>query len=119
MEEVILRIPDHRALSRNQIDRMHWSQYRLAKQDHVILVKSATQKRTPFKNPVSITIEAYYKGKVHVDTSNIDDKFWVDALMHVDILSDDNAICNPEVIKRSHYEAGKDEVVIKIRQIGN
>lgn len=65
-------------------------------------------------SPAVVVIEAYYKGKRGVDTSNIDDKHIVDALMGVGILKDDDPTENPEVIKRSYVESGVDRLDIFI-----
>ena len=65
-------------------------------------------------SPAEVTIEAYYKGRRSVDTSNIDDKMIVDALMKVGILKDDTAYENPTVTKRVFPESKKDELVILV-----
>jgi Holliday junction resolvase RusA-like endonuclease len=80
------------------------------------LVFSYAKKRFEI-NPARVSISAFYKGKRCIDTSNIDDKIFVDALMDVGILKDDTPLENPEVVKRAYSQVGEDYVVITIEEL--
>lgn len=69
--------------------------------------------------PAQITIQAFYKGKRGVDTSNLDDKIIVDAVMNIGIIEDDTARENPRVIKEVFLEAEENKLVITIEKVDN
>ena len=108
-----ITIPDFRAPSRNKTVTAHWRAYQQQRDDLCGLIR-AYVKGAGVICPACVTIEAYYKGKVGVDTSNIDDKIIVDGLMHAGILENDTAKENPEVVKRAYLETGKNELVITV-----
>lgn len=109
-------IPDFRTPSRNMTATKHWRAYQQQRDDLCGLIR-AYMRGEGVIYPACVTIEAYYKGKRGVDTSNLDDKIIVDGLMHAGILENDTAIENPKVIKQVYLETGKDELVITVGQI--
>lgn len=112
---MVITINDYRAKSRNQTTRQHWIHYRNQKIAFVsLLMTSLPDSLSLFTKPATVSISAYYKGKRHVDTSNLDDKIIVDGLIEVGILKDDRAFENPRVIKTVYPESGVDKVVIEV-----
>lgn len=118
-----ITIPNYRAEGRNSTTKKHYRYYMQARDEVYELMRAYVSQddlRQLAKRgngdiwPARVTITAYYKGKRHVDTSNLDDKIFVDGLMHVGIIKDDDAYHNPEVTKRVIPEAGKDEVEVDI-----
>lgn len=81
------------------------------------LVRAYAVRVTTFTKPVKITITAYFKGKRHIDTSNIDDKTYVDALIHAKVIEDDNAYHNPVVIKEVCTDMTEDKLLIRIEEV--
>lgn len=108
-------IPDYRAKSRNKTITSHWRTYQKYR-DEVSEFMAVYANEIESINPARVTIEAYYKGKRCVDTSNIDDKLFVDGLQNLGILEDDTPYENPEVIKRAYPEAGENKVIIYVHQ---
>lgn len=106
-------IDNYRAKSRNQTITSHWRNYQKHR-DELASLMNPYIKREMFKTPVTVTIEVYYKGKRHVDTSNIDDKIIVDGLMKCGVIKNDTAYENPEVIKRCYPESGEDKLVVTV-----
>lgn len=111
-----ITIPDYRTPSRNKTITSHWRTYQKYRDEMSDLIQAYATDRHEIC-PATVTIEAYYKGKRSVDTSNIDDKMIVDALMHVGILKDDTAYENPKVVKRVYPESKKNELVITVEAI--
>lgn len=109
-----IKIPNYRALSRNMTNKKHWSHYVKQLKEVTELVSAYNHRKNIFTKPVVVEIEAYYKGKRHVDTSNLDDKIIVDSLMKVGLLKDDTAYDNPVVTKKVYPESGEDKLVITI-----
>lgn len=109
-----LTIPQYRAMSRNMTNKRHWTHYVRQLKEVTELVSAYNHRANVFTKPVVIEIEAYYKGKRHVDTSNLDDKIIVDAIMKVGLIKDDTAYENPRVIKSVYPESGEDKLVITI-----
>lgn len=68
-------------------------------------------------SPARVTITAYFKGLKSIDTSNIDDKLYIDVLQEVGLLKDDNPAENPEVVKRAFVSCGFDRVEIEVTQL--
>lgn len=112
-----ITIPDYRTPSRNKTATSHWRTYQKYRNEMADLVTAyASEKYTI--SPATVTIEAYYKGRRSVDTSNIDDKMIVDALMLNGILKNDTCIENPEVIKKAYALTGEDKLVITVQEKG-
>ena len=96
--------------------RKHWTKYHAMKQEIFSLMMYGASNIEKIE-PAEITIKAYYKGKRAVDTSNIDDKIIVDAIMHMGIISDDTPDKNPVVIKKAYRETGEDKLVVEVKKI--
>lgn len=92
-------IPNYRARSRNHTTRKHWTVYRDHLDEATEFVRTYAPSRSVL-SPARVVITAVFKSRP-IDTSNIDDKIIVDALMKVGILKDDKPSENPEVVKRS------------------
>lgn len=114
---MIITIPDYRAASRNSTNKKHWTKYYEQKQEVIALVRYSMKEKPYIISPAIVTIEAYYSGKRHVDTSNLDDKLYVDVLQDIGVLKDDTAFENPRVIKEVYPLSGKDELVISIERV--
>lgn len=112
-----IKIKDYKAKSRNMTATKHWTSYKRHRDELSLLIRS-NSKRKMFDKPVVVIIKAYYKGKRHVDTSNIDDKIIIDGLMDAGILKDDRAYENPKVVKECYPESGKDKLEIIIKEYG-
>lgn len=67
--------------------------------------------------PAQVTIKAYFKGLRAVDTSNIDDKLYIDVLQEIGILADDRPQENPRVIKEAYIKTGEDKLVIEVLKL--
>lgn len=113
---MIIEIPDYKVHSRNKTTTQHWRVYQNYR-DSLKLLIMGYSKRVRFKKPVRVTIEAYFKGKRHIDTSNIDDKIIIDGLMDAKVIEDDTAYHNPEVVKRCYPKSGEDKLIIKVEKI--
>ena len=113
-----ITLPDYRAQSRNKTAFAHWRSYQKFRNEVCELVAGYTgyKKHKAIEN-AEVTISAYYKGKRSVDTSNIDDKIFVDALMHIGVLKDDDPLNNPRVIKQAFQETGENKVIITVRSL--
>lgn len=114
---MIITIPYYRAASRNSTNKKHWTKYYAQKQEVISLVRYSMTEKPYIISPAIVTIEAYYSGKRHVDTSNLDDKLYVDVLQEIGVLKDDTAYENPRVIKQVFPESKKDELVILVEAI--
>lgn len=117
-------IPNYRTKSRNQTTRKHWIHYRQQLAEMTALVRFSAsledRTRTPkYISPARVIIEAKFKGARGVDTSNIDDKIIIDALMEAGFLLDDDPSRNPEVVKRSQINTGVDELIISVLPLVN
>lgn len=109
-------IPNFRCPSRNATTRKHWTRYYAAKEEMFSLIKGYCK---PPKKPFDryrVVVEAYYKGKRHIDPSNIDTKLVCDALMNAKVVDDDNGYQNLSVEVMVKPEAGKDELVIVVEK---
>lgn len=113
---MIITIPDYRTPSRNKTITSHWRTYQKYRDEMATLISAYATDHSEVC-PAEVIIEAYYKGRRSVDTSNIDDKMIVDALMKVGILKDDTAYENPTVIKRVFPDSKKDELVILVIEV--
>lgn len=109
-------IPNYRAQSRNGTITSHWRVYERERDAIALLIRYHATDRTQLL-AANVTINAYFKGKRAIDTSNIDDKFILDGLMKAGILPDDSPSFNPMVIKRSIANSGKDELEIILESI--
>lgn len=115
-KQTIIKIPEYRAKSRNQTVTAHWTKYKKARDEVKQLVSFYCKNRSQI-DIARVTITAFFKGKRSIDTSNIDDKIWIDALMDIGILKNDTPIENPEVVKKTFINCGFDAVEIKIEEI--
>lgn len=117
MKAVTITLPDYRAKSRNKTITSHWRTYQKYRDEASEMVAAYTnyKKFRPIE-PAQVTISAFYKGKVGVDTSNIDDKLFVDALMHIGLLTNDTAKENPIVIKKAFLSYGENKVEIMVEK---
>lgn len=109
-------IPNYRTKGRNSTATKHWRVY----QEHRDIIAGLIRKYCTDKSVIpcaQVTIVAYFKGKRALDTSNIDDKFVLDGLMHAGVLEDDAPAFNPEVVKRSVPNSGKDELHIIVEPL--
>ena len=109
----VITIPDYRAKSRNRTVTAHWRTYQKYRDEIADLIQAYAKNREDISF-ATVIIEAYYKGKRSIDTSNLDDKMIVDGLMKVGILKNDTALEDPEVIKRVYPSSGHDSLVISI-----
>jgi hypothetical protein len=109
-------IPDYRTASRNKTATAHWRKYQEQKKYIADLIAAYAKNNKPI-TPARVIIEAYYEKTRSIDTSNIDDKIIVDGLMKIGVLPDDDALHNPEVIKRCFINTGKNELRIIIEQM--
>lgn len=104
-------IPNYRAKSRNGTITSHWRVYQRERDEIALLIRYHAKDRTQLP-AADIVINAYFKGKRAIDSTNIDDKFIVDGIMKAGILSDDDPDHNPLVLKHSIPSSGKDELEI-------
>lgn len=111
-------IPNYRAQSRNKTNKKHWTVYVKERREVAAFIMAYCTDRKPI-SPASVRIDAYYKAGRAVDTSNLDDKIIVDALMDIGILPDDTCVENPEVIKHCFKNTGEDKLVITITKYGD
>lgn len=112
---MIIIIPNYRAKSRNKTITSHWRNYSNARDEVVGYVKKYSSKIEVIE-PAAVTIEAYYRGKIAVDTSNIDDKLFIDALQVIGVLTNDTPLQNPVVIKKAYLATGEDKVIIRVEK---
>lgn len=112
-----ITIPNYRAKSRNGTITSHWRVYQRERDSIAALIRYYCKDRSKMAG-ANITIHAYFKGKRAIDTSNIDDKFILDGIMHAGILEDDSPEFNPVITKRSIPSSGKDELEIILEPIG-
>ncbi|MFO8068448.1 MAG: hypothetical protein R6U02_00390 [Alkalibacterium sp.] len=108
-------IPDYRAKSRNKTAYRHWRTYQKYRDEIAELIMFYAKDKTEI-DPARVTLEAYFKGRRVIDTSNLDDKLAVDGLMKAGILKDDTPFENPEIIKRVYPETGENKLVIMVEQ---
>ena len=88
--QVIIKIPNYRAPSRNETTRKHWAYYKQQRQEMSEMVLAALRgKRKPTPGRKYISIIAAYKNKP-VDPSNLDDKIICDCLIDCGVLADDS-----------------------------
>lgn len=113
---MIITIPNYRARSRNKTATSHWTVYMTHRNELAELIMAYSPQKSCL-SPAVVVIEAYYEGKRHVDTSNIDDKMIIDGLMRAGILRDDTAYENPKVIKVCYPESGVDKLDIEITSV--
>lgn len=113
-----ITIHNYRAPSRNKTAFRHWRTYKGARDEMAALLAAETgYKKFEPLHKVKVIIEAWYKGKRCVDTSNLDDKIIIDGLMHIGLLEDDNPKENPIVEKIVFSETGADLLKITVREI--
>lgn len=113
---MIITIPKYRCPSRNKTVTSHWRTYQRYRDEIAELIKAYKPRgpQQPFTRAVVVTITAFFKGKRHIDVSNIDDKLIIDGLMHAGIIEDDDAYHNRRVIKEVCLECGEDALTIEI-----
>lgn len=116
MERTIITIPDYRTPSRNKTATKHWTQYKQQRDELAQMIMVYLDGEGVIY-PAQVTIEAFYKGKRGVDTSNVDDKIIVDGLMHAGVLDDDTARENPVVIKKVYLESGENTLKITVEKL--
>lgn len=114
--KIVITIPNYRAKSRNETNKKHWTKYYQHRKEIAQLI-SVYAKDKQTISPAHVTIEAYYKGKRAVDTSNCDDKCIIDGLMDAGILEDDTPEHNPIVTKMAFSETGEDKLVITVNAV--
>lgn len=93
-----LTLPGERPVSWNKFYAgMHWQERRRRKRDVHWAVKAALLELgqvEPFAEPVHITTTAFFKNRP-MDSDNICDKLYIDALKHEGIIQDD---CLPYLV---------------------
>ena len=109
-----ITIPNYHCASRNQTNKGHWTKYVSAKDEVTSLISLYGRIKKTIDVPVLVVITAYFKKERHIDSTNIDDKIYVDALRYAGILKDDNYYYNPVVAKRVLINQGEDKVEIEI-----
>lgn len=116
IKQIEITIPNYRAYSRNKTLTAHWTVYRRYRDEVKSLVSYYCKK--PFKiEPAEVTIRAFYRGVRSVDTSNIDDKIFIDALMDIGVLTNDTPQENPRVVKEAYINCGFDRVEVIVKPV--
>ena len=114
---MIIEIPNYRAVSRNKTNKKHWSYYFKEKEAIKQFIMIFNKEEIKTYSNAKVVIKAYYKGKRHIDVSNLDDKAYIDILMEMGFFKDDNAYYIPVVEKYVYPESGEDKLVLSVESI--
>mgnify|MGYP001603134527 CR=1 FL=1 len=114
---MIITIPNYRCPSRNKTYHAHW---RVAKNNTDEILELVKAYCKPPKKPFekfAVYIIAYYKGKRHVDPSNIPAKEIIDGLRYAGVIKDDDAYHQKLLTVQVIPEIGEDCLSIEVIEL--
>lgn len=114
---VFITIPNYRAKSRNQTITAHWRTYQKFRDEIANFMWGYAGSRRALPKNIAVYIRAYYAQNRAIDASNIDDKMFIDALMKIGLLTDDDPEHNPLVIKETKINTKQNKVEVIVGSV--